>query len=159
LGTFGLALLVMSLVMFLKIRRLTRKAEQARSSWLSVPAKMVYSRVEKTTQSGGTGPSATVYSARFRYEYSLGGKQYEGSKYSLVGDWSSSDPQPHQKEQSEFPEGGDVKVWVNPLDPSESVLRLDRSAFPDMTLMYFFTIFFGTGLVGAAVVIALAKKS
>lgn len=156
-GSLGVLLLAQSLRLFLKLRRARKEAQRDRESWSRVPAKMLYSRVEKRTDNQADGHVYVTYSARFRYEYRVAGTAYEGTRYSLAGDWSSSDRETHEKELRGFPEGGEVTVWVNPQNPAESVLRLDEESFPDTTLLQFLLIFFGIGLVGLAVVIAVVK--
>lgn len=155
LGLAGLADLAMAAVFHARTNRLKRRSEAARSSWLQVPARILYSGVEETrdTESG-----LTMFSAHFRYSYSVDGKSYEGTQYTMAKTWSSSNRGPHEKEVAEFSKGSEVRAWVNPRDPAEAVLKVDPSAFPDVTVVLVLLILFGLGLVGAAVATGLVRR-
>jgi hypothetical protein len=158
LGLGGIVDLTLAMVLHLRMRQLKRRSEFARASWLSVPAKIVYSKVEELPPTKWDEVRHKAYSARFRYEYVVEGTRHEGTQYTLAKEWSSTNREPHEKEAREFPEGREVKVWVNPSDHAESVLKLDASAFPDITVPLFVMILFGLGLLGAALVMGLVKK-
>ena len=100
-----------------------------------------------------------MFTARFRYEYTIDGKRYEGTQYTLMKEWSSNHREPHDQETAEFPEGQDAKIWVDPQDPSESVLKVDPASFPNTTLILFFLTVIGLGLFGAALVMSIVKPS
>src|SRR5579862_19902 len=116
LGTAGLVSISLAFVLRLRLKQLLRKSQVARDSWLRVPARILYSRVEVSRDQYGPRPGMNMFSARFRYEYEIGGKSYEGTQYTMMKEWSSNHREPHDKEAAEFPEGQDVKVWVNPED-------------------------------------------
>ena len=158
LGIAGLVDLTMAFVLHLRFQQLKRKSMAARDSWLRVPAKMLYSRVEESYSKDGSLPATKMFSARFRYEYSIDGKRWEGTQYTLAKEWSSNFREPHAKEVAEFPEGGELEVWVNPRDPSESVLKVDPSAFPGTTLLFFLIVLFGLGLIGAALILGFVRN-
>jgi hypothetical protein len=111
--------------------------------------------VEESFDKYGDRPGQKLFSARFRYEYIIDGKRYEGTQYSLVKEWSSSDREPHDKEVVQFPEGREVTIRVNPMDPTEAVLQADPAFFPVLTVPIFLVTLLGLGLLGAALVLGL----
>lgn len=98
--------------------------------WEKVPATILEARIdEKSTRSTKTGNfQDRVYVPRIRYRYAMAGKEYTRSQVRPleVGEERRADA---QAILDRFPVGAEVKAYVNPDDPSRSVL--DKGGLED----------------------------
>lgn len=93
----------------------------ASSKWSSTMGK-IKNCDPKRSSSNKNNSISTVYHARVIYEFTVDGEAFTGDRYSYgestQGSYSSADSAKRQ-----FPKGSGIKVYYNPADPSESVLK------------------------------------
>lgn len=90
-------------------------------NWISVPAIVVSSKVKSSTDDDGT-----TYSVYIAYQFEIEGKEYYGDRYNLMS-VSSSGYQSKADIVSQYPEGREFNVYVDPDNPEESVINRDVS--------------------------------
>lgn len=83
--------------------------------------------------------NGTTYKANISFGYNFNGRDYHSNqwRYSAMG---SSDQSYAREAVKEFPEGRDVKVYVNPDKPEDAVLRTGVEGM-DMFMLLFLTPF------------------
>ncbi len=89
---------------------------QARS-WAETDCEILRSWVQ--SHSGDDG--GTTYSVEVEYRYTFDGVEYQGDRYQFMGG-SSSGHKGKRKVVDALPEGSTTTCWVDPEEPSESVL-------------------------------------
>ncbi|MBM4153068.1 MAG: DUF3592 domain-containing protein [Kiritimatiellaceae bacterium] len=93
----------------------TMKILKARA-WYSMPAEVIHSSVKEHSDSDGC-----TYSVDIGYRYPMNGVDFFGNRYSFFGG-SSSGYRGKQSVVSHYPVGRSSTVYVNPDDPSDSVI-------------------------------------
>ena len=118
---FGLIFSIAGLAMLkpITIDPLTKTHDAKR--WLSTPAIVISSKVKSHSSDNGT-----TYSVYIAYRYTVDGESYVGDRYTFVGG-SSSGYDSKAAIVSQYPVGREFNVFVNPDDPSASVIRRDAS--------------------------------
>lgn len=92
--------------------------------WQPAPAQVESVRLHK----GGTARGGTYYAAVVRYRYQAKGAYYTGTRAAVDGSgdsWRSFHEQLADRLHNAQRKGTPVQVWVNPVNPAESVV--DRS--------------------------------
>jgi hypothetical protein len=106
-----------------------RKVSEAKA-WQETPCTITRSEVESRWERHD-GQSKNMYFPRIEYKYSYGGRDYQGSRHSFSETRSSSSSGSYRV-ANKYPVGSEQVCYVNPDDPSESVL--DRG-YPTMVLI------------------------
>ncbi len=91
---------------------------RAMLTWEEVDCEVLESFVE--THSGS---DSTTYSVEVRYRYQWEGVDYEGDRYHFIGG-ASSGRDAKQETVDRLPPGEIARCWIDPDEPSESVLSL-----------------------------------
>lgn len=117
------------------------------SSWRAVPCEIVSSSVASHSDSDGT-----TYSIEISYRYRVDGRSYTGNRYRFLGG-SSSGSEGKQKVVDSLPPGTTTTCWVDPDDPSASVL--DRGFHWEYLLVLLPLVFVAVGAGG--IVFSLRK--
>ncbi len=119
-------------------------------TWNAVSATVVSSKVKSHSDDDGT-----TYSPYIAYRYEVAGEEYLGDQYTFMGG-SSSGRDSKTEIVREYPKGHTFNVYVNPNDPTESVIK--RSASKSLLFGLIPLIFV---FVGIAIIIAgfRAKKA
>jgi len=112
-------------------------------SYVPVQAKVLYSGMY-SFRSGGRHPH-TSYSVRVGYEYTVGGKKYEGDRLA-ISQVSSNNYDHHRHLADKYKKGDEVTAYVSPDDPRKSVLE-KSGGLGDIGAMAFMGLF---GVVGFA---------
>jgi hypothetical protein len=116
-GAFGAVIALFALVMH-KQARLARK-------WPVVDGTIQLSGLEQyraaRTDGGGRGP--TMYQRKVLFTYVYDGNSYTGTHATLASNVASSSDWLTRKLTPPYQDGADVKVWVNPANPSEATLN------------------------------------
>lgn len=116
---FGLVFVAVGLLFFMVMFVNPRiKAKEAKT-WESVSAVVMSSEVKSHRSD-----DSTTYSVYIAYQYEFDGQQYLGDRYSFMGGSSSGYPEKAQI-VDQYPAGRVFSVFVNPDDPSESVIMRD----------------------------------
>ncbi len=140
---FGLVFLLTGLTVsyFLGVRPLLSVA--AAQHWIGAPAVVTSSEVRSHR-----GSDSTTYSIHIAYRYTWGNASFTSDRYSFATG-SSSGRASKQNIVDQYPAGREFTVWVNPGNPSESVIH--RGLRP----IYFLLLAFGGvfALVGLAIVV------
>jgi hypothetical protein len=90
--------------------------------------------------------SRTTYTPKISYAYRFDGRDLTGARFDLVDNHFDSEEIAAIKEN--YPPGARVACFVNPQNPSESVISRDFSQFPvfKYTVGLFFTFIFALAL-------------
>ena len=125
----------------------TAQAAWAVQTWTPVDALVLSSRLDSRPSS-----ETTSYLTQVRYRYSFGGSNHESERIGLdpalradnIGDWQQSW---HARLSTAQASGRTVTAWINPEDPSQSVL--DPQIRWEMVLFHlpFAFVFTGVGAV------------
>jgi hypothetical protein len=109
--------------------------------WVKTPCVITSSRVE--SHAGDEG--GTTYSIAMEYDYSYEGRPHHGNRYNF-GLGSSSGRKGKQDVVDQYPAGSKRECFVNPLNPSESVIN--RNFTGGMWFGLIPLIFVLVGLIG-----------
>lgn len=106
---------------FYFLRKGAKKSEavnQAARTWPSTSGKVIKSRVEVS------GGDHTSVSPHVEYEYEVAGYKYQASQ--LKAGWGSTHSNYGRAYDvvDHYPEGAEVRVYYNPLNPAEAALEL-----------------------------------
>jgi hypothetical protein len=134
----------MTLGSLVLVRHVRERSES--KSYVPVQAKVLYSGMY-SFRSGGRHPH-TSYSVRVGYEYTVGGKKYEGDRLA-ISQVSSNNYDHHRHLADKYKKGDVVTAYVSPDDPRKSVLE-KSSGLGDIGWMAFMGLF---GAVGFAIVV------
>lgn len=118
-GFFSAVALVVGLLALNKAVREQRKTRSA-GGWASATGTLYESRVEELFEDPGDGPR--TFKTVIRYGYQVGGVEYEG-KHLMVGDDPLGSKAAMEKILAHYPQGKQVLVYYNPLQPADSVLE------------------------------------
>ncbi|MCF7849655.1 MAG: DUF3592 domain-containing protein [Kiritimatiellales bacterium] len=114
-------------------------------TWDSVPATVVSSKVKSHSDDDGT-----TYSVYIAYRYEIDGEEFLGDRYTFMGG-SSRGRDSKAGIVRRYPTGRKFNVYVNPVNPFESVIQ--REFTPMMWLGLIPLIFVIAGIAGIAVMI------
>jgi hypothetical protein len=98
------------------VRRMSREATQ----WPTVNGQVVESKVIEEPARNAMGNVNNTYLIVAKYQYSVGGKQYEGERVAFGSPAFNYLTASNIKDQ--FAEGKEVPVYYNPSNPEECVL-------------------------------------
>ncbi len=147
---FGWGLLALGIPMFLFGIYFALLADES-ADWPKVEGVVASATVRTHTSVGRMNrpftDSDNTYYPEFGYTYSVGGKSYSSSRFSLGESAQDySDRQDAEKAASEHPAGSKVEVFYDPADPSSAVLRpgLSTGSWVPLLLGLFFG---GSGLL------------
>ncbi|WP_027358646.1 DUF3592 domain-containing protein [Desulforegula conservatrix] len=119
-------------------------------NWVAVDAKILDFGVESSRS--GSGSKSTVHrKLKVSYEYSFNGVQYSGDRADF-GRGADNFSETRISRQMNLLQSGEVSVYVNPLNPSESVF--DRSLPGPQVAFAIFFLFFPCG-VGTACMLGM----
>lgn len=96
------------------------KASESRA-WPSVRGRVYAARVIEVQARPFEGHKYTDYQPEIRYEFTVGGKEYAGNRYTLLASrvpWRSD----AEKIVTQYPIGREVDVYYDPSDPNRCVL-------------------------------------
>lgn len=110
---------------------------QAAQAWVETPCRVVSSEVAEHDG------DSTTYSINVIFEYSHEGRLYTGNRYDFVTG-SSSGYAPKARVVEQYPPGGKTVCYVNPDDPTDSVIN--RNWSNGYLIGCFGLIFFFAGL-------------
>lgn len=117
-------------------------------AWESVPCVVVSSDVEESSSSDGS-----TYRVAIAYRYDVGGRTYQGDRYNFSTGYSSG-YKGKKDIVDQYPVGFETSAYVNPRDPTQSVLN--RSPGWYLLLGLFFVPFLAVGM--GAIVFALRRR-
>jgi len=86
-------------------------------TWDVVSCRIDQSSIDEKKNSDGD----SMFEAKIGYQYMYGSQQYSGDKI-YFGYTSSSEQEDSSQLIAAFPEGKEVKVYINPKNPKEAVL-------------------------------------
>ena len=135
---FGVFALVGALMAYFMLIRPAYQLLQAQN-WDAIRCRVISSEVK--SHSG----DSTTYSPHIVYSYSFGGREFRSDQYDFW-DMSSSGYDGKQEIVNGYPPGSDVTCYVNPLDPTDSVLSREPSWVMAVGLVPI--LFLGAGLGG-----------
>ena len=139
LAFFGLAFVAMSAAFFKPATFDPIRQARETKKWISVSATVEASKVKSSIEDGND-----VYKPYIAYRYELDGEEYIGDRYSIM-EASSSGKSAKEKIVREYPVGHVFSVFVNPTNPSESVINRDSRA--SFVFCVFPFMFIGIGWV------------
>ncbi|MEM9597289.1 MAG: DUF3592 domain-containing protein, partial [Acidobacteriota bacterium] len=88
------------------------------SSWVELPCSITSTSIKETV-----GPDGSTYWPDIRYSFQLDGSEYEGKRYSFRN--ATGDSRAANEVLQRYPVGDEITCWVDPDNPSQSVI--DRS--------------------------------
>jgi hypothetical protein len=115
LRSVGLLLLAIGAVLLWIFFVSPARGAHAARGWQVVPCRMV--SIEKTLRKGKR--SHTRFDLDVVYEYTIGGRTYQSSRYRFGGNVEESEI---SRAFASFSTGGSTMCWVSPDDPTEAVL-------------------------------------
>ena len=93
-------------------------------SWPSVTGIITSSKLSIESESEVMSGSAnTFYSAKIMYKYTVGTRALRGTKISAGGELNTSMPSGADARLRKYPEGSEVDVYYNPVNPAKSCLE------------------------------------
>jgi hypothetical protein len=95
------------------------------TNWPQVPCLILQSNVEEQRIGDTVAPE---YRLQVLYRYDFDGSSYESRLWSLRGSMPRNDRATVEELVATFATGSMTKCWVNPQQPSQSVLKLDTRA-------------------------------
>jgi len=96
------------------------KSREIQQNWIVVPAKILSRKVQETfPPEPGKNPT---WRPSVVYEYALRGRHYECDHVDVRWKEGTSDPSGPEAVIAPYVQGRDVRVYVNPQDPSDAVL-------------------------------------
>ena len=119
---FGIALMVLALPTAI-ICWIVAAQMSASKSWPSVQGRIVSSHVERTQIA-----TKVKYKAQVRYQFSVNGRPYMGSRIRYA-DTTGSSESAQQKIVDKYPSNAQVEVFYDPQDPDISVLEPGGAPF------------------------------
>lgn len=112
---------------------------QIARGWTERPCRILSSEVSESRDS-----DSTTYGVAIRYEYTFDDRRFEGDRYDFAR-ISDGDRGEKALIVARYPVGSEATCWVDPKDPSRSVLTREYTFRPFLTL--FMLIFPTVGLV------------
>lgn len=126
LGVFVLVFIGVGIYLILRSRTGTQKSRRS-MNWPSLTGKVLEARLIESTSIDSDGDSSTTYRPYIRYEYEVDDVTYTNDKIDLGMVVSTSGTKKAQEILSRFSLGSSVLVYVNPNDPTDSVLEQKAS--------------------------------
>ncbi|WP_144394409.1 DUF3592 domain-containing protein [Pleionea sediminis] len=126
-------------------------------SWRPVPADLISAELTSYLHTDEDGHSTTMYKVKMRYRYVIDGNPYIGSRVN-VDNFSSSDRDEHADRLSNIERLAareNLRVWVNPDDPIESVFDRTISWSRIIAISLFSCVFISVGVF----IIRFSKKA
>ncbi len=147
---FGAVFALFGLIALKPILITPLQKTNAAKSWNAVSATVVSSKVKSHSDDDGT-----TYSPYIAYRYEVDGEEYLGDQYTFMGG-SSSGRGGKTAIVRQYPKGHTFNVYVDPDDPTESVIKREASKSLLFGLIPLIFVF-----IGIAVIIAgfRAKKA
>ncbi len=147
---FGAVFALFGLIALMPMLIIPLQKTNAAKTWTAVPATVVSSKVKSHSDDDGT-----TYSPYIAYRYEVAGEEYLGDQYTFMGG-SSSGRESKAAIVRQYPKGHTFNIYVNPDDPTESVIKRDASRSLLFGLVPLVFVF-----VGIAIIIAgfRAKKA
>ena len=112
----------------------------ASKSWVQVQATVILSKVKSHTDDDGT-----TYRPYIAYTYRFNGKKYRGDQYSFFS-VSSSGREKKAQIVKQYPKGRTFTLYIDPKNPSESVINRTASTGEELLVGIFPLIFVFVGL-------------
>ena len=103
------------------------QAQMARG-WVEQPCRILASEVKRFSDSDGT-----TYGVEVRYEYTINDRRYEGNRADFA-QFHDDNRGEKQRIVNAYPAGSEAVCWVDPDEPSRSVLNRDFQFKPFLTL-------------------------
>ncbi|ENM5791947.1 DUF3592 domain-containing protein [Vibrio mimicus] len=93
-------------------------------NWDVIPAKIIHAEVESVKFVGMDRHQRISYGPKVSYEYNYGGKVYVSNRYSWVKSYDNGELHDEAKRLVYTKDiGKEIKIFVNPAKPSESVVE------------------------------------
>ncbi|OGV59747.1 MAG: hypothetical protein A2X45_16585 [Lentisphaerae bacterium GWF2_50_93] len=119
---FFTAFLLIGLGVFYAIGIVPARKMLEAEKWNKIPCRIISGDVASHSDSDGT-----TYSINILYAYEINGTPYKSNRYSFMGG-SSSGYDGKKKIVDSYPAGSSATCYVNPEDPSDTVLKRGFSA-------------------------------
>jgi hypothetical protein len=143
LRTVGLLLLALGLLALWVFYLSPARGANAAREWKETPCRMV--TIERTLRKGKR--RHTKIDLEVVYEYAVAGRAYQSSRYRFGGQVTEPEI---SLALSRFRSGKSATCWVNPDDPTESVLIQGFSPKPADLALVMICLLVGTGLLVTA---------
>lgn len=138
---FVLLVLMGSLLIWQAHTSAARAREQ--QSWPQTKGKIISTEILEGTITDSNTKEATTYAPKINYEYSVGGKRYMSSVYTLDPHWVLEFREQAETIVKDYPIGREVPIFYDPQRPEVAILiQSDPKINP-------FTLWIGIGLVAA----------
>lgn len=124
-----------------------RDQAAASTTWPTTDGRITGSEIQRVN---ARDEGKATYTANITYEYSLGGRTFEGDRVWFGDDYSASNASAFRAAVSRYPVGKAVKVHYDPADAAESVLE------PGPTWSGSALYFIGLGLMTIGGIITLS---
>ena len=147
---FGAVFALFGVIALAPILIIPLQKTAAAKSWNTVQATVVSSKVKSHTSD-----DSTTYSPYIAYRYEVGGEEYLGDQYTFMGG-SSSGRGSKAEIVHQYPKGHTFNIYVNPDNPTESVIKRDASKSLLFGLIPLIFICVGVGIIIAGL---RAKKA
>ena len=126
LTAFLVCLLFPFVGLFLVVEGINQLRLGSKSShWPAAEGRIISSRIflssHREIGGGKSGARSTTYSVQVRYSYEVDDQTFEGSRLSY-GEEGHSNRSEAQKVLARYPQGKEVEVYYDPMDPKRSVL-------------------------------------
>ena len=118
LGLFGSVFLIVGLILFWFFLVRPVWLSSSAKSWPSTTGKITSAKLDVDTSGEGTS-----YSAKFTYEYRVGGVLYENDQYNFLN--VSGGRKSAKNRLAEHPIHSETEIFYNPSDPQQSVMNRD----------------------------------
>ena len=138
---FGTVFALFGLIALAPILIIPLQKTAAAKSWNTVQATVVSSKVKSHR-----GDDSTTYSPYIAYRYKVGGEEFVSDQYTFMGG-SSSGRGGKEEIVRQYPKGHTFNVYVNPDDPSESVINRDASKTLLFGLIPLIFVFVGIAVI------------
>ena len=119
---FGMFLLVGSLFLYM-LTIVPMMGLLASDDWVETPCQIVVSDIKQ--RRGEDGP---VLVWDLQYEYTVGGKTYRGDRYNFMSGMSVNGGRGQRQRAKAYPQGSQRVCFVDPDDPTSSVLNREFSS-------------------------------
>lgn len=121
--TFIRALFLASGGLFLSAGLLMVVSTARTRRWQRTRGRILESSLERWVETEETGEAVAYFRPTVRFEYSVGGAAYVGTRLSAV-DLASANRAWAERQLARFPPGAEVDVFLNPGDPAAGVLEV-----------------------------------
>ncbi len=100
-----------------------RKKGKASQSWPNTGGVITNAWIEEKTSQDEDGDTSTSYYPKWQYTFQAGGYEYTSQRISYGAEKGYGRRGKAQEELDKFPANSRVRVYYDPQDPNESVLR------------------------------------